>query len=98
MEVSITGSSEITITGDIFSLDHYLQIKKVIMDLVTKNGAGPLTMHIKDSASITSAIIGLFLRLIHERQVKLSVVVGNPNLFELLDILKLIDIFHVAEL
>jgi len=97
MEIIDSGSSELTITGEIYALDHYLMIKKAIAAKIAGHNIDSLTINIPDSPSITSAVIGLFLRLIQEKKIRLSIVARNPSLGAMLEVLRLNDIFHVVQ-
>lgn len=95
MEVIATGPAEVKITGDIKSIADYLEIKKVMSELLD-NGARVVSVKIPNSPFINSALLGYFLRLIHEEKITLSLQVGNDKLFNMLTVMNLITIFNVS--
>lgn len=97
METILTGPSEITIFGNIKTIEDYLETKKILNDLV-EGGADSITIKIPDSISITSALIGYLLRLVYEDKVNLAVYVKNDKLFNLLEVMNLITIFNVKRI
>ncbi len=97
METILTGPSEVTITGNIKTIEDYLDIKKVMKKMI-EEGVDSISIKIPDSASITSALIGFLLRLVHEDRVKLSVYVRNDKLFNLFEVMNLITIFNVKKI
>ncbi|BCB96910.1 hypothetical protein JZK55_18320 [Dissulfurispira thermophila] len=97
MEAIASGISEVTITGEIKSINDYLDIKKVITELIENNDVDSITIKIPTSASINSALIGFFLRLVHENKIKLTIHVGNDRLLNLLNIMNLMTIFNVQK-
>ncbi len=97
MEVTLSGPSEVTITGEIKAIGDYLEIKKVI-ERMREDDISSITVKIPTSSSISSALIGFFLRLIHENKIKLTVYAGNEKLINMLEVLNLMNIFNVKRL
>jgi hypothetical protein len=97
MEIMITGPTEITIAGDIKTVGDYLEIKKAIKEL-TDGGIDSISVKIPTSPSINSALIGFFLRIIHEDKVNLALYVGNDKLLNLFDVMNLTKIFNVKRI
>lgn len=94
MELEITGPSEIFIRGNIKSIENYQDIKKAVQSLVEK-GAGNITVNIPDSLSMTSSVIGFFVKLIRGDSVKVTMYVRDRRLYEILEELNLLEIFGV---
>ncbi len=83
MQIERTCSSELTITGNIKSIEDSIQIKGAI-NAIRKDGAQSLRMNIKDSFSITSTVIGNLIKLVHHDKVNLSIMIGDQRLYDLL--------------
>ncbi|MFQ3574090.1 MAG: hypothetical protein SNJ53_05600 [Thermodesulfovibrionales bacterium] len=94
MEIKATGASEITILGNIQSIEDYQEIKDAVRALTDK-GHNSITLRIPDSLSMPSSVIGFLLKLVHVDNVGVSMLVGDDRLYNLLDILNLITIFKV---
>jgi hypothetical protein len=94
MELEVTGPSEILIRGNIKSIENYRDIKKAVEGLVQR-GAGNITIDILESLSMTSSVIGFFVKLVSRDNVKVNMHVHDRRLYETLGELKLIDIFGV---
>ncbi|MBZ0156474.1 MAG: hypothetical protein K8I29_09745 [Alphaproteobacteria bacterium] len=97
MEVEISGASEVTISGHIKSIEDYQQIKNTVKELVS-GGRNSLVIRIPDSLSMTSSVIGFFLKLIYGDKVKVSMLVGDERLLNLLDVLNLLTVFDVKKI
>lgn len=96
MNVISEGTSALTVTGDIRTIADYLEIKKIVKEMAD-DGAEAITLKIKDSPSINSALIGFLLRLTHENEIRLSIQIGNDKLYNMLRVMNLIDVFHATE-
>lgn len=96
MEIKVTGASEITILGNIQSIEDYQEIKDTVRSLTDK-GHTSITMRITDSLSMPSSVIGFLLKLVHVDNISVSILVGDDRLYNLLDILNLISIFKVKK-
>lgn len=94
MQIEKTGASELTITGNIKSIEDSAMIKRQIVALVEK-GAREVVLNIVDSFSMTSSVIGYLMKLVHHDKVKLSVNIKDRRLHELLGELNLIAPFNV---
>ncbi len=94
MDIASTGPSELTIRGQIQTLEDYMRIKITIVDL---GGINAITIKIPDSLFITSAVIGFFLVLVREKKVRLSLLVGNEKLLKHLDVLQLLSVLQVKK-
>lgn len=93
MKIERTGSTELTITGNIKSIDDSILIKDTI-NAIRKDGILNLRMIIKDSFSITSTVIGHLLKLVQHDKVMLSMTIGDPRLYDVLLELNIAQAFH----
>jgi hypothetical protein len=93
MQIERTSSTELTITGNIKSIDDSILIKDAI-NAIRKDGAQSLRMNIKDSFSITSTVIGYLMKLVHHDKVMLSMTIGDQRLYELLLELNIAQTFN----
>jgi len=94
MEISNNGSN-VEIEGNIKSLKDFQDIKRLLDNI--SNPGDFLSIHIKNSISITSSVIGYFVKLINKDKVNISINVGDKRLFNLFDDLNLISLFHVKK-
>jgi hypothetical protein len=97
MEVKVSGASEVTVYGDIKSIEDYQEIKNAVKGLVS-SGKNSLVIKIPDSLSMTSSVIGFLLKLTYGDQVKIAMLVKDERLYNLLDVLNLITVFDVKKL
>ncbi|HIC10369.1 MAG TPA: hypothetical protein EYO61_03300 [Campylobacterales bacterium] len=87
----------ITIHGNIKSVSDYTEIQGHLQAAIA-NGNTSITIKIVDSISITSSVIGIFLKVIKKDGVNLTVLVGNKHLYDLLNELNLLAVFNVRQL
>jgi len=92
MQATRTGSNEITITGNIKTTEDYLQIRQLVMELVSQ-GQSALVLNIRESLSMPSSVIGFFVKLVHRDKVKVAMHVQDNRLLELLQELSLVELF-----
>lgn len=97
MKIEKTGNAELTITGNIKSIDDSTTIKHAINALVA-GGSQRVVICVKDSFSMTSAVIGTLMKLVNHDQVDLSMTVTDHRLYTLLDSLNLIQMFKVTQI
>jgi hypothetical protein len=64
MEIERTGSTELTISGNIKSIEDSLRIKEAV-NALRDSGARSLNLQISDSFSMTSTVIGNLMKLVH---------------------------------
>ncbi|BCS55868.1 hypothetical protein [Geobacter sp. SVR] len=93
MQIERTGSTELTITGNIKSIEDSIQIKEAIGTLCNAGGRS-LHLQIPDSFSMTSTVIGNLMKLVHHDKIQLSIAIGDQRLYELLDELNLVKAFN----
>ena len=94
MEISSTGN-QITITGNIKTVSNYQEIKTSIDATISQEKN--ITIHIRDSISITSSVIGYFTKIIMKDKINLSMKIGNTQLLTLLDDLSLKSTFKASK-
>lgn len=97
MDVKATGTSEITITGNIQSIEDYQEIKDVVREMMNK-GLTSITIRIPDSLSMPSSVIGFLLKLVHVDNINLTILVKDDRLFNLMEILNLVNVFNVKKM
>ncbi|MBE0515341.1 hypothetical protein [Sulfurimonas sp.] len=90
MELEVS-SSTLVITGNIKSIYNFQEIKRTIDDMITNYKH--ININIVDSLSITSSVIGYLNKLVLKDDIDLSVIVGNEQLYNLLDDLNLVSTF-----
>jgi len=93
MQLTRTSPNEITVSGNIKSTDDYLAIRKLVTELVG-GGATSLTLHMLGSLSMPSSVIGFFVKLINRDKVRVTMVIQDKHLLELLQELNLLELFQ----
>jgi len=94
MQIEHNGSNELTIVGNIKSIEDSIDIKEAI-NALQNAGAKNLLLRIQDSFSMTSTVIGYLMKLVNLDKVSISLIVGDNRLYELLEELSLIQPFNV---
>lgn len=89
MNIQNSAPSELTITGNIKSIDDYTAIKNHVQTLVS-SGIVELTFKITDSFSMPSSVIGFLLKLKQKEAIRIRMQVGDQRLFTLLNDLNLV--------
>jgi hypothetical protein len=97
MQIETSGSNELTISGNIKSIDDGKEIKDAVNTLIS-GGATTLNLKIQESFSMTSTVIGFLMKLVNIDQIRVSLVVGDQRLYQLLEDLCLIQAFNVHRL
>jgi hypothetical protein len=93
MNITNNGGNELTIVGNIKTIEDSLEIKKAIEVLLQK-GAKNIVMKIQDSFSMTSTVIGHLMKLVNIDKIPVSVQLGDQRLFQLLEDLSLVQTFN----
>lgn len=93
MEIQRNGS-EIIISGNIKNTADYQNIKDNINTLV-KSGVKSVVVKTPESFSMTSSVIGFFIKVIFQDKVAIHVYVKDERLYSLLEDLNLIETFKV---
>ncbi len=94
MEIKVS-SDHITITGNIKSVSDFQQIKNTVDNIVSKHKN--ILIHIVDSLSMTSSVIGYFNKLVLKDGINLQIHVGNQQLLDLLNDLNLTSTFKARK-
>jgi hypothetical protein len=81
------------IYGNVKSVSHFQEIKQYVDSHIQESDT--ITITLKDSISLVSSVIGYFNRLVQKDKKTINLVIFNQELYDLLDDLKLIDIFNV---
>ncbi len=97
MQITRIGMNELTISGHIKKTENYFDLKKTLTEMI-EDGARDIKINIPESITITSSVIGLFLRLVSEDNVKIDMYVGEDQLYQLLDSLNMLKVFNVKRL
>ncbi len=92
MDIEVS-SEHITITGNIKSVSDFQQIKSAVDNAVSQHKN--IFIHIVDSLSMTSSVIGYFNKLVLKDGINLQIKVGNQQLLDLLNDLHLTSTFKV---
>ena len=95
MEIQRQGS-EIVITGNIKNTSDYQSIKDNVNALV-QSGAKSIIVKTPESFSMTSSVIGFFIKVIFQEKVSIHVYVKDDRLYSLLEDLNLIETFKVKK-
>ncbi|MDR2884693.1 MAG: hypothetical protein LBV09_06250 [Deferribacteraceae bacterium] len=96
MDIQVIGSSELVINGSIKSVTDYQEVKRIMTDMLRDSGK-EITIRMPDSISITSSVIGYFLKLVYQDNVKITLIVSDPRLLSLLDDLRLTEAFNAVK-
>ena len=94
MQIS-TSSNIVTINGNIKKVSDFQEIKISIDTVVTQHKS--ITIHIVDSLSITSSVIGYFNKLVLIDKINIQMKIGNSQLLELLEDLNLKSVFKARK-
>ena len=95
MEIQRQGS-EIVITGNIKNTSDYQSIKDNVNALV-QSGAKSIIVKTPESFSMTSSVIGFFIKVIFQDKVSIHVYLKDDRLYSLLEDLNLIETFKVKK-
>jgi len=96
MRLTRTSATELTITGNIKTTADYLAIRKLVTELVDA-GASALTLRINESLSMPSSVIGFFVKLVNRDKIRVSMLIEDPRLLELLEELSLAELFGARQ-
>lgn len=95
MTITDSGNNELTIGGNIKTIDDSMALKDAVKRLQAA-GCSNILLRVPDSFSMPSAVIGFLMKLVNHDKVKLSIKAGDPRLGELLDELQLTAVFGVS--
>ena len=94
MQIESNGRNELTIIGNIKSIEDSIDIKNAI-NALQKTGEKNILLRITDSFSMTSTVIGYLMKLVHLNKVQLSISVVDSRLYTLFDELCIVKMFNV---
>lgn len=97
MEISNSGTNEVTVTGIIKTIDDSMTLRAELQRLYD-GGARAITLRIPDSFALPSAVIGYLMKLVNRDKVRLTLLAGDQRLCELLDELQLSGVFGVSRM
>lgn len=89
-----TKANEITVEGNIKTIDDYMTLKKAVTAIV-EAGNNQVLLTMCDSISMPSSVLGFFVKLVNHDKIRVSMNVADRCLFELLEELGMIELFHV---
>lgn len=92
MDIEIS-SNTFTIKGNIKSAVHFQDIKNGLDTMIQQHSH--IVVHIIDSISITSSVIGYLNKLILKDKINMTMQIQNPQVIRLLDDLNLMRTFNV---
>ncbi|MGC8769313.1 hypothetical protein [Calditerrivibrio sp.] len=92
--VNIVGQNEVSIKGNLSSLEDYTKIRDTINELVA-NGVKDICVDFIDSKTIMSSLLGFFMKLVNYDKVFVHIKVGSPELYKSLQTMHLLEIFDV---
>lgn len=95
----ISGSSnegKVVVKGNVKTIKDSQELKNKI-ESVTKNHQ-KITIELLDSFSLTSSITGYLTKKKQADNIDITMVVHNPQLYELLDMIALTDLFNVKKM
>ena len=95
MEIK-SSANNLLITGNIKSIEHYHLIAKELDSLL--QNAKNIQIHILDSISITSSVIGYLCKIVTNTDNSLSLFIKDDGLHELLNELNLITLLNVQKI
>jgi anti-anti-sigma regulatory factor len=97
MNLIITEANEIEVTGSVKSVQDYSMVKDAIESKI-KEGDEEVTLVLKGVESLTSSVISYLIKVVHSKNIKLSLQVESPRLMELLDQLNLTGTFRITRI
>jgi len=98
VEIITNSNNTITIKGHISTLNHYMEIKQVIHESIAANNLQAFTILIPDSNTITSSMIGFFIKIVNMDRINLTLKVGQEDLFNMLKDLNVATLFNLEKL
>ncbi|MFP4332293.1 MAG: hypothetical protein ACOCP1_03655 [Campylobacterales bacterium] len=97
MEARVIKDGEISIAGNIKTITDYQEIKRVVKEQM-EQGVNTINIKITESFSITSSVVGFFLKVINKDKVQLNIYVKDDRLYKILNDLNLVELFNVKKL
>ncbi len=97
MEIRQSGGNELTITGNIKSINDSMAVRNEV-ERLHKEGLKSIVLRLPESFALPSAVIGYLMKLVNKDKVSLTLMAGDERLRELLDELQLTSMFNVRNL
>lgn len=97
MELHSTKDGELIIKGNIKTITDYEDIKRAIKEQMGRQ-IKDIDVKIEDSFSITSSVVGFFLKVINKDKINLKILVKDDRLYKILRDLNLLELFKVSKL
>ncbi|MEF3254549.1 MAG: hypothetical protein K6348_03140 [Deferribacterales bacterium] len=91
------GGNGINIYGNISSIDDYAKIRDFIKDVID-SGNNIITIKILDSKTVTSSLLGYFMKLVNHDKIKITLEVVSQELYNSLSAMHLVDIFNIKKI
>lgn len=88
---------EIIIKGQLVTISDYRVIKEAIKKII-EQGHRSISVTFIDTDSITSSVLGYFLKLVQKEKLDFKMNVKSNNLYNLLDMLSMIKVFNVNKI
>lgn len=86
----------VTTEGNIKTIADFNDIKNNVGAVALKHNS--IVVDVKNSLSLTSAVIGYFTKLALKDKIRMQVNVGDGRLYELLDDLCLVSVFNLKKI
>ncbi|MCX8085004.1 MAG: hypothetical protein N3C60_08805 [Calditerrivibrio sp.] len=90
-----TVGNEVLVGGDVVNITDYRLIKESVLKAIGSEGKY-VKVIFSDAESLTSSVIGFFLKLVQKDNIEVKMVVKKNTLMSLLEILGLVKIFNVT--
>lgn len=97
MELHSSRDGELIIRGNIKTITDYEDIKRAIKEQMNRD-VKDIDVKIENSSSITSSVVGFFLKVINKDKINLKVMVKDDRLYKILKDLNLLELFKVSKL
>lgn len=94
--VRANGTSEVVVEGLIKGQEDYNEIKRVVQGMV-EAGVNALSVKINESNSISSSVIGYFMKVVNKDEVSIQIDVKDDRLYKIFNDLNLISVFNVKK-
>lgn len=92
----VVQDNTLTVNGDIRSIRDYNDIREHIQKILD-GGVANIKIKIPTSKTLTSSVIGYLLKIRKRDNIKVTIEVGVDTLYEILEQLRLIEVFNVSK-
>jgi uncharacterized protein YjbJ (UPF0337 family) len=87
----------VAVKGNIKTIGDYQELKGYVQKLID-NEHKEVEIHILDSYTITSSVVGYMFKIINLEMVKITLHVRDHRLYQILEDLRLLEAFNVQKL